>query len=100
MALTTWQAEMRRRAFPMSHEDSWQSRARCRDSHAHLFFPRSAVERKEERENRERRAQAICRVCTVTQECLDFALDIQEPYGIWGGRTEAQRRELLAGAAT
>ena len=84
----------------MAHEDSWQTRARCRDNHAHLFFPRSTFERKEERENRERRAQAICRVCLVRQECLDFALSIKEPYGIWGGRTESQRRDLLAGAVT
>jgi len=53
-------------------------------NHSHLFFPPSAVERKEERERREGKAKAICAVCAVRGACLDFALEIREPYGIWG----------------
>lgn len=80
----------------MPRDDSWQLRARCRDNFSHLFFPSSTFERKDERETRERRAQAICRVCVVQQECLDYALSIKEPYGIWGGHTEVERREMIA----
>jgi len=29
-------------------------------------------------------------------ECLDFAVEIREPYGIWGGYTETERRQLMA----
>jgi hypothetical protein len=31
----------------------------------------------------------------VQHECLDFALRVREPHGIWGGLTEAERRRLL-----
>ena len=33
----------------------------------------------------------------VRRECLDHALTSREPYGVWGGMTEAQREELLYG---
>lgn len=75
---------------------SWQIDALCRGNHSHLFFPPSQVERKEERERRELKAKAICMVCPVKDPCLDFALQIREPYGIWGGLTEAERRQTLS----
>ena len=75
---------------------SWQVEALCKGNQAHLFFPPSTLERKEERERREQRAKAVCMVCPVKQECRDYALEIREPYGIWGGLTEAERRQMLA----
>ncbi len=80
----------------MSLNESWQLRALCRGNHSHLFFPPSNFERKEERERREARAKAICSVCPVQVECLEYALQIREPYGIWGGLTEMERRQLIA----
>ena len=44
---------------------------------------------------REAQAKAICRECPVQPECLDYALGIREPHGIWGGLTEAERRLLI-----
>jgi WhiB family redox-sensing transcriptional regulator len=35
-------------------------------------------------------------VCPVAAECRDYAFAIKEPYGIWGGLTEAERRHALA----
>ncbi len=80
-------------AFP---DRSWQTAALCRGNHSYLFFPPSTVERKDERERREVKAKAICTVCPVKSPCLDFAMKIKEPYGIWGGLTEADRRQVLA----
>lgn len=74
----------------------WQLRALCRGHHAHLFFPPNTFERKDERERREVRAKAICGVCPVVSECSEYALAIREPYGIWGGLTETERREHAA----
>jgi hypothetical protein len=31
----------------------------------------------------------------VRAACLDYALSIREPHGIWGGLTEAERRLLV-----
>ncbi len=75
---------------------SWQVKGLCRGNHSYLFFPPSTVERKEERDRRELKAKAICSVCPVNGDCLEFALTIKEPYGIWGGLTETERRQVIA----
>lgn len=72
---------------------NWQLRGLCRGNHAHLFFPPSTFERKDERQRREIRAKSICQVCPVQSECVEYAMDIREPYGIWGGLTESDRRQ-------
>ena len=72
---------------------NWQLHGLCRGNHAHLFFPPSTFERKDERQRREIRAKSICQVCPVQSDCVDYALDIREPYGIWGGMTESDRRQ-------
>lgn len=83
----------------MASTDDWQGNALCRGNHAHLFFPPSTFERKDDRERRELRAKAICDVCPVKSECIDYALSIREPFGIWGGMTEVDRRERLTSPA-
>ena len=71
---------------------SWQFKGLCRGNHSYLFFPPTTVERK----RRELKAKAICNVCPVNADCLEFALEIREPYGIWGSLTETERRQVLA----
>jgi WhiB family redox-sensing transcriptional regulator len=61
-----------------------------------MFFPPAHFERKDEKLDRERRAKAICATCSVRRDCLDYALRIREPHGIWGGHNELERRALLA----
>jgi WhiB family redox-sensing transcriptional regulator len=61
-----------------------------------MFFPPAHFERKDEKLDRERRAKAICTTCSVRRDCLDYALRIKEPHGIWGGHNELERRALLA----
>jgi WhiB family redox-sensing transcriptional regulator len=61
-----------------------------------LFFPPPVAERRDDREAREAKAKSICAQCAVQSECLDFALRVHEPHGIWGGLTEAERRRLTA----
>ena len=77
-------------------EDLWQAKAACRGPHTSLFFPPSHFERKDDKEYREAKAKAICASCPVRRPCLDYALRIREPHGIWGGCNEVERRELLA----
>ena len=77
-------------------EELWQVRASCRGPQAAIFFPPSHFERKEDKEARERRAKAICQSCPVRKPCLEYALTIKEPHGIWGGLNEMERKLLLA----
>jgi WhiB family redox-sensing transcriptional regulator len=45
---------------------------------------------------REVAAKAVCLSCPVRAECAAHALVAREPYGVWGGFTEAERLRLLA----
>lgn len=65
-----------------------------------MFFPPSQFERKEEKLERERRAKEICQGCAVRQECLEYAVGIREPHGIWGGLNEVERKQILARRAS
>ena len=75
--------------------EEWQIRAACRGPHSAVFFPPPQFERKEEKLQREARARDICASCPVRLDCLDYALQIREPHGIWGGLSEAERKSLL-----
>ncbi len=75
--------------------EAWQSKAACRGPHAVAFFPPSHSERKDEKASREARAKAICAGCHVREECLEYAIRIREPHGIWGGMNEVERKQLL-----
>ncbi len=77
-------------------DELWQVKAACRGPHASVFFPPSHFERKDEKEARENRAKAICATCPVLSPCLEYAIRIREPHGIWGGLNEAERKQLLA----
>lgn len=76
-------------------DDSWQTRAACRGPGADAFFPPTQLERKEDRLARERSAKAICRSCPVRPACLEYAIAIREPHGVWGGLSETERKQLL-----
>lgn len=58
----------------------------CKNSDTEIFFT-------EAKENPT--AAAICGGCSVRDECLDHALEHKIPYGVWGGLTEHQRRQVL-----
>ena len=76
--------------------ETWQLRAACRGPETRVFFPPASGERRDDRERRETKAKVICSQCSVQTECLDYALSIREPHGIWGGRNEHERLEMLA----
>ena len=77
-------------------DELWQVKAACRGPQAVVFFPPSHFERKDEREERETQAKAICATCVVQTPCLEYALRIREPHGIWGGLNEQERKQILA----
>ena len=76
--------------------ETWQVKAMCRGPQAAVFFPPSTFERKEDKDEREERAKAICASCPVRKPCLEYALRIREPHGIWGGLNELERKQLLS----
>lgn len=65
---------------------AWQQYANCLGVDPDLFFP--------ERGGSTREAKEVCRGCVVRAECLEYALDNAEKFGIWGGMSERERRQL------
>jgi WhiB family redox-sensing transcriptional regulator len=59
-----------------------------------VFFPPTHAERKEDKQGREARAKEICATCSVQRSCLEYAVRIREPHGIWGGLNELERKLL------
>ena len=78
------------------NEAEWRERAACLEYPAVLFFGLDDSETPAERRTREDQAKRVCFECGVRKECLDYALTTKEPYGIWGGLTEIERRGRLA----
>jgi WhiB family redox-sensing transcriptional regulator len=81
-------------------DTEWRDRAACLPYPAVLFFGVDDAESPHEKQAREDQAKSICATCSVRRECLDHALTTREPYGIWGGLTEVERKALLPGRAS
>jgi WhiB family redox-sensing transcriptional regulator len=78
--------------IPLAHgtddgeELGWQERALCAQTDPEAFFP--------EKGGSTREAKKVCRACEVRAECLEYALQHDERFGIWGGLSERERRKL------
>lgn len=59
-----------------------------------ILFYSGDDERPIERKLREQRARQVCRNCAVTTHCLAYALEIEEPDGMWGGMSENERQRI------
>ena len=66
----------------------WREDARCRGLGSSLFFPESEDGPEVEK------AKSICAVCPVITSCLEYAKAAREEYGVWGGTTARERRQM------
>jgi WhiB family transcriptional regulator, redox-sensing transcriptional regulator len=80
---------------PVAAVREWQRWGSCRNADASMFFAPDRTPRRPQR-RREHGARAVCANCPVRPQCAAQALATREPYGIWGGFTESERRRLLA----
>ncbi|MGI8521201.1 MAG: WhiB family transcriptional regulator, partial [Actinomycetota bacterium] len=79
----------------VAEEAGWRTQASCLDYPALLFFGVDDSEAPAERRVREEKAKRVCRICRVRQECLEYALQARESYGIWGGLPGLERKARL-----
>jgi len=74
----------------------WRDKAACLTVDPELFFPVGntgpAVDQIE-------KAKTVCATCTVTEICLQYALESSQDSGVWGGLSEDERRALKRPAA-
>ncbi len=87
-------ADTHRLPVPVTDIWDWQMRGACRGMDSALFF-HPENERGPARVGREARAKEICRSCPVLDRCREHALAVHEPYGVWGGLSEAERDEIV-----
>jgi WhiB family redox-sensing transcriptional regulator len=86
-------ADTQRLPKPVISEWDWQLQGSCQGLNSSVFFHPDG-ERGSARARRADRAKAICQRCPVIEPCRRHALAVREPYGIWGGLTEEERREM------
>ncbi|TVZ84914.1 WhiB family transcriptional regulator [Streptomyces sp. BK340] len=66
--------------------EGWVESAACRHADPDELFVQGA---------QQNRAKTLCHGCSVRTECLAEALDSRIEFGVWGGMTERERRNLL-----
>lgn len=88
-------SDVARLPTPVAENWDWQVEAACRGLDASTFF-HPDNERGRSRRRREEQAKSICARCPVRKPCLDWALSVREPYGVWGGKSSEERLEILA----
>jgi WhiB family redox-sensing transcriptional regulator len=64
----------------------FDSQALCAEIDPDLWFP--------EKGGNSRPAKQVCQSCEVRDQCLQYALDRDVRFGIWGGLSERERRRL------
>lgn len=62
----------------------WMDDAACSDADTNIFYSDDAGEIAE--------ARNLCANCPVWKECLAYAEENNEKYGIWGGFLPSERR--------
>lgn len=65
---------------------SWQEQALCAQTGSEFFFPEPGSSVRE--------AKRICGLCEIRSACLEYALDHDERFGVWGGLSEKERLSL------
>lgn len=69
----------------------WSASALCSQTDPEMFFP--------EKGGSSKSAKSVCRACPVRVECLEYALEHDESFGVWGGLSDRERRQLKRDAA-
>ena len=69
-----------------SEPAGWQEKALCAQTDPEAFFP--------EKGGSTREAKRVCSSCEVRAVCLEYALENDERFGIWGGLSERERRRM------
>lgn len=66
--------------------EPWMDEAECARVDPDLWFPDHGGSTRE--------AKQICRGCEVVDECLAYAIENRERYGVYGGKSERERRQI------
>lgn len=71
---------------PLPLPGPWHKQGACRGMTPRQFYSENYIENES--------ARAICASCEVRSDCLEYALHNRIQHGIWGGKTELERRRI------
>ncbi len=71
----------------LAKENVWREVGACRGLEPSIFYPDDNDEALD--------AKQVCAECSVRVACLEYALQIREKQGVWGGATERERRRMI-----
>lgn len=66
--------------------EEWRRDALCTQTEPEIFFPDKGGSVED--------AKSVCDLCSVREQCLEYALKNGERFGVWGGKSERQRRAI------
>jgi hypothetical protein len=72
----------------------WRDLAVCKGAYS-VYFP-AFNDMKKDSKHLYTEAKKVCSTCPVSGYCLDYAIENNEQYGVWGGKTP---KEIRAHAA-
>jgi WhiB family redox-sensing transcriptional regulator len=81
-----WRESERVLSLRVADDPRLDEDALCPETDPEIFFP--------EKGGSTRDAKKVCGACAVRAACLEYALDHDEKFGIWGGLTERERRKV------
>lgn len=64
----------------------WRPLALCSQVDPELWYP--------EKGGSTQAAKKICRRCPVRPECFDYAMEVDDRFGVWGGYSDRERKKL------
>lgn len=67
-------------------DGDWQDLGLCAQADPEAFYPEKGGSTLD--------AKRVCMACPVRVECLEYALENDERFGIWGGLSERERRRV------
>ena len=70
------------------HREEWLDAGACRSEDPELFFP---ITSSGPSTAQIAAAKAVCQGCGVQSQCLHYALESHQSYGVWGGTSEEER---------
>lgn len=92
-------ASIARLPKPIMESYEWQYDGACHEADPETFFSPES-ERGPRRRGREATAKSYCSRCPVIEQCLQHALAVREPYGVWGGLNTGEREHLAQRPST
>jgi WhiB family redox-sensing transcriptional regulator len=71
----------------LTYKEPWMQDAKCAEVGGDIWYPEKGESTAD--------AKRVCLECPVRLICLEWALERREKFGVFGGKSEQERRKIL-----